>query len=205
MISVPEDWDFTVSGLTVICGTGRDAVRSSLRELEACGYLTRVQRHNGAGHFSRNEYIVTDEPVAPTVEGETPLSGCPSTVDPLTDNPTQQNKDYNNTAGYFISYTRDWRQPRRWSERWGAAKAVYGLTPELVERSCLPHCKLDVYMQGGTGPARHPVAYLRLYQERPNVEHVLVHGLPSGLRMSTPPASPPRRAILSGASRRWRS
>lgn len=89
---------------------------------------------------------------------------------------------YSGTAGYFITYTRDWRQPQRWSERWGAAKAVYGLTPELVERSCLPHCKLDVYMQGGTGPARHPVAYLRLYQERPHVEHLLVHGLPRVLR-----------------------
>ena len=44
MISVPEDWDFTVSGLAVICGTGRDAVRSSLRELEACGYLELIHK-----------------------------------------------------------------------------------------------------------------------------------------------------------------
>ena len=30
--------------------------------------------------------------------------------------------------------------------RQGAAEVIYGLTPELVAESCLPHCKLDVYM-----------------------------------------------------------
>lgn len=89
MVSMPEDWDYTVSGLAVICGTGKDAIRSALREMEAAGYLTRVQRHDEAGHFSRNEYIVTE---CATDEGILPLSG-----EPLTGNPTQQNKDYTNT------------------------------------------------------------------------------------------------------------
>ena len=98
MVSMPDDWDYTVSGLATICDVGKDAVRTSLRELEACGYLIRKQQHNEAGHFRRNEYIVTDEP---TGEGDTPLSGYPSTAEPstgepLTDNPTQQNKDCTN-------------------------------------------------------------------------------------------------------------
>ena len=99
MVSMPEDWDYTVSGLAAVCGVGKDAVRTSLREMEIFGYLTRAQLHNEAGHFSRNEYIVTDEP---TVKNDTPLSDFPSTVEPstdepLTENPTQQNKDYTNT------------------------------------------------------------------------------------------------------------
>lgn len=85
---------------------------------------------------------------------------------------------YGGTAGCFISYSREWRQPLRWSEHWGASNKIFGLTPELVERSCLPNCKLDVYMKGYPGQPRYPVPYLRLYQTRPNVEHVLVHGLP---------------------------
>ena len=89
---------------------------------------------------------------------------------------------YSGNAGYFISYAKDWRQPERWSEKWGAISDIFGLTPELVERSCLPNCKLDVYMAGDTGPARYPVVYLRLYQAHPNVEQVLVHGLPRVLR-----------------------
>ena len=49
---------------------------------------------------------------------------------------------YSGTAGYFTAYCQDWRQPKKWSESWGRTDAIFGLTPELVERSCLPHCKL---------------------------------------------------------------
>lgn len=104
MFSLPEDWDYTAAGLSAICGAGRDAVRSALRELEKFGYLTRVQQHNASGHFSRNEYIVTDEPAT---EADAPMTGFPATVEPsavepspgepMTGNPTQQNKDCTNT------------------------------------------------------------------------------------------------------------
>lgn len=104
MFSLPEDWDYTAAGLSAICGAGRDAVRSALRELEEYGYLTRVQRHDASGHFSRNEYIVTDEPASET---DAPMTGFPATAEPsagepspgepMTENPTQQNKDCTNT------------------------------------------------------------------------------------------------------------
>lgn len=111
MFSLPEDWDYTAAGLSTICGAGRDAVRSALRELEKFGYLTRVQRHDESGHFGRNEYIVTDEPAegwplddtaVRSPETDEPLTGFPSADEPsagepLTDNPTQQNKDCTNT------------------------------------------------------------------------------------------------------------
>lgn len=104
MFSLPEDWDYTAAGLSAICGAGRDAVRSALRELEEYGYLTRVQRHDASGHFSRNEYIVTDEPAS---EADAPMTDYPATAEPpagepspgepMTENPTQQNKDCTNT------------------------------------------------------------------------------------------------------------
>jgi hypothetical protein len=100
MFSLPEDWDYTVAGLSTICGAGRDAVRSALRELETYGYLTRVQQHDAAGHFSRNEYIVADEPTrnedTPLPENPStgePSAGEPLTDEPMTENPTQQKKD----------------------------------------------------------------------------------------------------------------
>jgi len=93
MATLPEDWDFTVSGLAVLCGAGRDAIRSALRELEEHGYLTRVQRHDASGHFGRNEYIITDEPAG---RNEPPRPDFPLTGEPLPGNPTQQKKDPSN-------------------------------------------------------------------------------------------------------------
>ena len=85
---------------------------------------------------------------------------------------------YSGTGGYFVEYTRSWRQPKNWKERWHREEHIYGLTPELVASSCLPHCKLDVYMADRPGAEHWPVPYLRLYQEHPSVEGVLLHGLP---------------------------
>ena len=86
---------------------------------------------------------------------------------------------YSGTAGYFIQYSRSWRQPGDWHERWGEEENIYGLTPELVASSCLPHCKLVEYMANRIPMGwRYPVAYLRLYQKHPNVESILLHGLP---------------------------
>ena len=85
---------------------------------------------------------------------------------------------YSGQCGHFIQYTSRWNQPKAWRERWGRQEDIFGLTPELIDRSCLPHCKLDVYMRARPGATHYPVAYLRLYQSHPNVEAVLVHGLP---------------------------
>ena len=65
-----------------------------------------------------------------------------------------------------------------WAECWGREDEIFGLTPELIDRSCLPHCKLDVYMAPRPGAKHYPIAYLRLYQAHSNVEAVLLHGLP---------------------------
>lgn len=86
---------------------------------------------------------------------------------------------YSGTAGYFVSYYPEWHEPEKWSESWGAVQEIYGLTQSLVERSCLPNCKLDVYMESFRAEkAKYPVMYLRLYQARRNVENLLVSGLP---------------------------
>lgn len=85
---------------------------------------------------------------------------------------------YSGTAGYFIQYTRAWRQPGNWTDRWGQEEHIFGLTEELLGESCLPHCKLDVYLEPRPGAYHFPVAWLRLCQAHPNAEAALLHGLP---------------------------
>lgn len=91
MLSLPEDWDYTIRGLTHICREGRDAIQGAIVELEEAGYIQRQQRHDENGKFAGNEYVIH----------EAPLTDFPLTVKPLTENPPQLNtkitKYLNNT------------------------------------------------------------------------------------------------------------
>jgi hypothetical protein len=97
MLSLPEDWDYTLSGLAYINREQKDAIRSAVGELERAGYVQRRQTTDASGKFSVNEYVIHECPVA--VEemqleeplSEEPLSGNPTSAMPVQENPTQLN------------------------------------------------------------------------------------------------------------------
>ena len=103
MLSLPEDWDYTLAGLARISLEGKDAIRAAVVELEKAGYIHRSQTTDRAGKFSSNEYIIREYPAShePPPEGpssaqplsENPTTDKPSTVSTQTENPTQINKD----------------------------------------------------------------------------------------------------------------
>lgn len=84
-------------------------------------------------------------------------------------------KAYSQHGGYFAAIKSEWSQPKNWSEEMGTMGEVFGLTRELVEESCLCNCKLDLFMESPFADG-NPVAYLRLYQEYPQVENLVVQG-----------------------------
>ena len=87
MLSLPDDWDYTLSGLAYINRESKDAIRSAVNELERAGYVQRHQTTDVSGKFSVNEYIIYERPV----------SGNPSPEKPSSDNPTQINTKKSNT------------------------------------------------------------------------------------------------------------
>ena len=98
MLSLPEDWDYTLSGLSFINRESKDAIRSAINELEKEGYIIRRQTTDASGKFSGNEYIIHESPMEPEPSLEKPLSGFPTTDNPSTgkpssENPTQLNID----------------------------------------------------------------------------------------------------------------
>ncbi len=62
MLSLPTDWDYTVTGLAVKANCGREKLRRMVRELETVGYLVREQVHGEGGQFSGNVYVLQDAP-----------------------------------------------------------------------------------------------------------------------------------------------
>lgn len=91
MLSLPDDWDYTLSGLSVINRESKDAIRSALNELEAAGYIRRRQTTDASGKFSSNEYIIYERPEEPEPSLENPTTEKPMTEKPSSGNPTQLN------------------------------------------------------------------------------------------------------------------
>lgn len=97
MLSLPDDWDYTLSGLSVINRESKDAIRSALNELEAAGYIRRRQTTDASGKFSSNEYIIYERPEEPEPSLEKPSSENPTTEKPMTEKPSSGNPTQLNT------------------------------------------------------------------------------------------------------------
>ena len=98
MLSLPEDWDYTMKGLALINKESIDAIRASLGELERHGYIERHRKRNEKGQLTGTEYIIYEQPVSekPTLEEpilENPTLDNPTLDNPILENPTQINKD----------------------------------------------------------------------------------------------------------------
>jgi len=98
MVSLPDNWEYTVSGLAAKAGCGKDKIRRLLKELQDVGYLMREQGHDQGGKFAGNVYVLQDE--APlsgnTDNGDSRQRSEPSTGKPSPVFTTQKNKEEKN-------------------------------------------------------------------------------------------------------------
>lgn len=62
MLSLPEDWDYTLAGLVILSDDGITATRNTLQELEAKDYLIRKQLKNEFGQFCNIKYYIFENP-----------------------------------------------------------------------------------------------------------------------------------------------
>ena len=59
MLSLPEDWHFTVHGLVSICKEGRDSISGAVRELEEAGYIVRHRLRDKEGHITSKSFTMS--------------------------------------------------------------------------------------------------------------------------------------------------
>lgn len=89
MLSLPDDWDYTLAGLAHISKEGVDAIREGVRELEAAGYIVRQRIRNAKGQLTSTEYVIHEQPVPPSPTLEEPVQEKPALENPTLDKPTQ--------------------------------------------------------------------------------------------------------------------
>ena len=102
LLSLPDDWDFSLPGLVAICKEGMDAIRDAVKELEALGYIIRSRVRNAKGRLESAVYALyekpqltdhTSQPVEDgqephTSRGKEPVQAQPAEEKPFRENPT---------------------------------------------------------------------------------------------------------------------
>lgn len=86
MLSLPDEWDYSIAGLCTLSKDGKDSVMNALAELEEFGYLLRTRLTDDKGRFAGYDYDVYENP-----HTENPCSENPYSEKPHTENPPQLN------------------------------------------------------------------------------------------------------------------
>lgn len=82
MLSLPNDWTFSVKDLSTRSKNGRDATNTIVKELCTAGYIRKQQKRAEKGKFSSAELLVFETPLT-----ENPSTEYPSTEKPFSDSP----------------------------------------------------------------------------------------------------------------------
>ena len=101
MLSLPEDWDYTLAGLSHINREKIDAIREAVRELERAGYIVRSRERDAKGRLRGADYVIYEQPQLPPTPDlptlENPMLEKPTLEKPTQENPMQLNKDIQRT------------------------------------------------------------------------------------------------------------
>ena len=164
MLSLPEDWDYTLKGLARISLEGVDAIRTVIRELEDLGYLERHRKRNEKGQLKEAEYIIHERPIevpehnmehtseSPAFDSsvsDEPMSEIPVLDEPVSDGTTQLNTNISNTKELNTDVSKypsinngqnNKFNSKRWMERYNENKSLVKNSIDY-EYLCLYHDK----------------------------------------------------------------
>ena len=84
MLSLPEDWDYTLAGLSFINREKIDAIREAIKELERAGYIVRSRERDEKGRLRGTDYVIFEQPQT------SPVSDLPTLDNPTLEKPTQE-------------------------------------------------------------------------------------------------------------------
>ncbi len=88
ILSLPEEWDYTLAGLAMLSKDGKDSVRTALTELEEFGYVETARIRDEKGRLKGTEYIVREMPVSSIPDKEASVLKEPTLEKPVLEEPT---------------------------------------------------------------------------------------------------------------------
>ena len=104
MLSLPDDWDYSINGLVAISKEGVKAIRNILQELQRYGYLVIEKKQNEIGQFEY-EYLIYEQP--DTQKGDMDLGDVEKDIQINTNETNTNNKidkdDKTKISSFFVA------------------------------------------------------------------------------------------------------
>jgi len=94
MLSLPDDWGYTLKGLAKICRDGVDSIAAAVKELEDAGYVIRERVRDQNGRVGEMEYTIMEQP---SPKRDFPVQENPVQGNPVQEKPEQENHPQLNT------------------------------------------------------------------------------------------------------------
>jgi len=122
MLSLPDEWNYTLKGLAHICKEGIDSVRTAIKELEDAGYVQRNRLRNDKGKFSDIEYVIYENPMKTSEKQpklENPILVKPNLDKPMSEKTMQLNKEkmFNTDCINYPSINQMMSEGISWSDK----------------------------------------------------------------------------------------
>lgn len=106
MLSLPEDWDYSMKGLVAVSKENIKAIRTILNELKEHGYLEIVQTRGEKGYY-KYEYVIREIPIEVEKQKDNPGTQKGDTVKGDTEKDTQINTKKQNTKEQIVKRVKE--------------------------------------------------------------------------------------------------
>lgn len=131
LLSLPDNWEFSVAGLTrILEKDGKYTISAGLANLEKQGYLIRHQTKAENGKFSVSEWEVLEEP-----EVAEPLSDFLTTENPSAEKPMPENQAQSNTNLFTTkeSIMNQSSEEERYKDKWQYDHIIKKISQKIVD------------------------------------------------------------------------
>ena len=137
MLSLPEDWDYSLNGLVSVSKESKKAIRSILKELKENGYLVVEQQREKNGCYKYN-YVIYEQSVLLEKQKDNPDTQKGYAVEGDAEKDTQINTNKTNTKQQIDKIDKTKSSIFETND-------LNNLTKDLIERGYIKKDDLDIY------------------------------------------------------------
>jgi len=141
MLSLPDNWDYSLNGLVKVSKESKKAIRNILNELKENGYLVIEQTRGNRGYYKYN-YIIYEEPIDKKIERDNPDTQKGYTEEGDAEKDTQINTNQTSTKETINKINKTTGEEEKSSSFF--SEKHHSLTKDLIKRKYLEEDDIEL-------------------------------------------------------------